>query len=116
VEVLNANMQKEVFQVHRFYDVGDMRRRLTAHIHWYNHQRTNQALGGLLVPADRYYGRVEEVLARIEAGAGREGLDSLDLRDRQLELLKLVSIDGVPQLWLMGQPVWSYKGPEKRGS
>jgi hypothetical protein len=70
VEVFNANLHKELFDAHRFYDVAEMRRRLATHLHWYNHARTHHALGGLLVPADRYYGRVEEVLARIEAGAG----------------------------------------------
>jgi len=105
LEVFNANLQKELFDVHRFYDVAEMRRRLAAHLHWYNHQRTSHALGGLLVPADRYYGRADEVLARIEAGAGREGLDALDLRTRCLELFKVVSHGGVPEVWLMGQKI-----------
>jgi transposase InsO family protein len=70
IEVFNANLAKELFDVHRFADVGEMRRRLDTHLHWYNHGRTHHALGGLLVPADRYYGRVDEVLARIEAGRG----------------------------------------------
>jgi transposase InsO family protein len=105
LEVFNANLSKELFDVHRFYDVAEMRRRLAAHLHWYNHGRTSHALGGLLVPADRYYGRAEEVLARIEAGAGREGLETLDLRDRCLELFKVVSQGGVPEVWLMGQKV-----------
>ena len=106
LEVFNANLAKELFDVHRFYDVAEMRRRLAAHLHWYNHQRTSHALGGLLVPADRYYGRADEVLARIEAGAGREGLDTLDLRDRCLELFKVVSHGGVPEVWLMGQKIF----------
>jgi putative transposase len=109
LEVFNGNLHKELFDQQRFYDVAEMRRRLAAHLHWYNHQRTNHALGGLLVPADCYYGRSEEVLARIEAGAGREGLDTVDLRDRCLELFKLVSQDGVPQLWLMGQKLFELK-------
>lgn len=103
VEVFNANLHKELFDVQRFYDVADMRRRLDAHIHWYNHARTHHALGGLLVPADRYYGRVEEVLARIEAGANRDASDLLDLRDRCLELFKVTSRGGVPEVWLLGQ-------------
>jgi len=106
IEVFNANLSKELFDAHRFYDLAEMKRRLAAHLHWYNHRRTHHALGGLLVPADRYYGRVEEVLARIEAGAGAElPTDLLDLRDRMLELFKVVSIDGRPEIWLMGQRV-----------
>jgi len=103
VEVFNANLHKELFDVHRFYDLSEMQRRLAAHLHWYNHARTHHALGGLLVPADRYYGRVEEVLARIEAGAGRDASDLLELRDRCLELFKVTSRGGVPEVWLLGQ-------------
>lgn len=103
VEVFNANLHKELFDAHRFYDVAEMRRRLAAHLHWYNHARTHHALGGLLVPADRYYGRVEEVLARIEAGAGRDVNDRLDLRERCLELFKVTSKGGIAEVWLLGQ-------------
>ncbi len=59
IEVFNANLQKELFDAHRFYDVAEMKRRLASHLYWYNHRRTHHALGGLLVPADRYYGRVQ---------------------------------------------------------
>jgi transposase InsO family protein len=103
VEVFNANLHKELFDAHRFYDVAEMRRRLEAHLHWYNHARTHHALGGLLVPADRYYGRVAEVLARIEAGAGREIGDGIELRERCLELFKVTSRGGAPEVWLLGQ-------------
>ena len=51
----------------------------------------------------RNYGRVDEVLARIEAGAGRDASDLLDLRDRSLELFKVTSRSGVPEIWLLGQ-------------
>jgi len=103
VEVFNGNLHKELFDVQRFYDLAEMKRRLAAHLSWYNHARTHHALGGLLVPADRYYGRVDEVLARIEAGAGRDPSDLLELRDRCLELFKVTSRSGVPEVWLLGQ-------------
>ena len=106
VEVFNANIQKELFDAHRFYDLAEMKRRLANHLYWYNHRRTHHALGGLLVPADRFYGRVEEVMARIEAGASADiHTDLLDLRDRVLELFKVISVDGSPEVWLMGQRV-----------
>jgi transposase InsO family protein len=110
VEVFNANLHKELFDAHRFYDVAEMRRRLAAHLHWYNHARTHHALGGLLVPADRYYGRVDEVLARIEAGAGRDVNDLLDLRERCLELFKVTSKGGVAEVWLLGQRLLELPG------
>ena len=103
VEVFNGNLHKELFDVQRFCDVAEMRRRLAAHLDWYNHARTHHALGGLLVPADRYYGRVNEVLARIEAGAGRDASDMLELRDRCLELFRVTSRGGVPEVWLLGK-------------
>jgi transposase InsO family protein len=103
VEVFNANLHKELFDVQRFYDVAEMRRKLATHLHWYNHARTSHALGGLLVPADRYHGRASEVLARIEAGAGRDPSDDLDLRNRCLELFKVTSTGGVAEMWLMGK-------------
>jgi transposase InsO family protein len=102
VESFNANLHTELFDKVRFYDVAEMRRRLKAHLWWYNHVRTHHALGGLLVPADRYYGRTQEVLARIEAGAGKDE-DPLSLSGRRLSLFEVVSRDGVPEVWLMGQ-------------
>ena len=103
VEVFNANLQKELFNVQRFYDLSEMKRRLAAHLQFYNHARTHHALGGLLVPADRYFGRAEEVLARIETGVPRDASDTLELRDRCLELFKVASTNGIPEIWLMGQ-------------
>jgi len=103
VEVFNANLHKELFDVQRFHDVAEMRRRLAVHIHWYNHARTHHSLGGLLVPADRYHGRVDEVMARIEAGAGRDAGDLLELRERCLELFRVTSRAGVPEVWLLGK-------------
>ena len=103
VEVFNANLHKELFDAQRFYDLAEMKRRLAAHLEWHNHGRTHHALGGLLVPADRYYGRTAEVLARIEAGVPARDAHDLDLRERCLELFKVVSKGGTPEVWLLGQ-------------
>ena len=113
LEVFNANLHKELFDVKRFWDLGEMRRGLAAHLHWYNHARTHHALGGLLVPADRYYGRTDEVLARIESGAGRDGLDALNLAERNLELFKIVSRGDTSELWLMGRKLLELPSTER---
>lgn len=109
LEVFNANLHKEFFDAHRFYDVAEMRRRLATHLSWYNHARTHHALGGLLVPADRYYGRAEEVLARIESGQGRDLGEELELRERCLDLFRIMSRDGQPEVWLLGQKIFGAK-------
>ncbi len=102
VEAFNGNLHKELFDQHRFYDLGQMQRRLASHLHWYNHARTHHSLGGLLVPADRYYGRADEVLARIEAGAGPDK-DPLALHDRRLSLFSVTSQNGELEVSLMGK-------------
>jgi transposase InsO family protein len=111
VEVFNANLHKELFDVQRFFSLEEMQRKLTSHLHWYNHARTHHALGGLLVPADRQYGRSEEVLARIEAGAGGDLERDFDLRGRSLDIFKVVNQSGVTEVWLMGKKIVSF--PEK---
>lgn len=108
-EVFNANLQKELFDRTHFADVGELRRRLGPHLHWYNHHRTHHALGGLLVPADRFYGRAEEVLARIETGQGAP--DPLEIATRSLDLFRVTSTRGRTEVWLMGRKV--FEGPEK---
>lgn len=108
VEVFNANLQKELLDRVTFPDVGELRRRLGPHFHWYNHHRTSHALGGLLVPADRYYGRADEVMARIEAGGS--ATDPLELATRTLELFRVVSHKGRPEVWLMGQKIFELPG------
>ena len=102
VENFNGNLHKELFDQQRFYDLGQMQRRLASHLHWYNHARTHHALGGLLVPADRYFGRADEVLARVEAGAGPD-TDPLALGERRLSLFSITSQNGELEVNLMGQ-------------
>ena len=62
-------------------------------------------IGGLLVPADHYHNHIQEALARIEAGVAADSNDALQLRDRMLELFKVVSIGGKSEVWLMGQRI-----------
>lgn len=109
IEVFNGNLHKELLDRVTFADVGELHRRLGPHLHWYNHHRTHHALGGLLVPADRYYGRVEEVLARIETGG--VAADPLELATRSLDLFRVASHRGRTEIWLMGHKV--FEGPEK---
>lgn len=111
LEVLNANVAKELFNQETFFDLGEAARRLAAWIHFYNFRRTHHALGGLLVPADRYFGRADEVLAAIESGQRPDGLgEPLAVEQRELDLLRLTSCRGRLELSLLGHSVtlpWS---------
>ena len=54
-----------------------------AWIYGYNHKRTHQGirdpeLGSILVPADRYYGRVDEVLNKVRAKLKGEKVSPYD--------------------------------------
>lgn len=106
LEVLNANIQKELFNQETFFDLGEAARRLAAWIRFYNFRRTHHALGGLLVPADRYFGRADEVLARIESGGGPDGVDEpAPVGDRQLDIFRITSHRGQVELHLLGHRI-----------
>ena len=106
LEVLNANIQKELFNQETFFDLGEAQRRFMAWIHFYNFRRTHHALGGLLVPADRYFGRADEVIAQIEAGRSPDGIgEPISLGERQLDLFRITSHRGQIELHLLGQRI-----------
>ena len=106
LEVLNANVQKELFNQESFFDLGEAQRRLTAWVHFYNFRRTHHTLGGLLVPADRYFGRAEEVLSCIEAGRDPGGVgEPAPVSERQLDLFRITSHRGQVELHLLGHRI-----------
>lgn len=103
LEVLNANIQKEVFDEQRFFDLAETHRRFRSWIEFYNLRRTHHALGGLLVPADRYFGRAEEVLACIESQRPPAGIgEPAPVGERHLDLFRISSHRGQVELHLMG--------------
>ena len=56
VEALNASIQKELIRQVEFVDLVDAQQQILRWILFYNYKRTHHALGGLLVPADRFHG------------------------------------------------------------
>ncbi len=106
LEVLNANIQKELFNHEKFFDLGETQHRFLAWVDFYNFRRTHHALGGVLVPADRYFGRAEEVLACIETGKPIGGIgEPACLSERQLDLFRISSHRGQVELHLLGHRI-----------
>lgn len=80
-------------------------------------ERTHQGIGGVLVPADRFFGRADQVLARVAAmGGGRKtpanpvpgGLEPSD--DRPVTLLQLRLVGEEIEAWLFGHLVARLNG------
>jgi transposase InsO family protein len=106
LEVLNANIQKELFNQETFFDLGEAQRRFAAWINFYNNRRTHHALGGLLVPADRYFGRADEVIAQIEAGQSPDGIgEPVPPAERQLDIFRITSRRGQLEMSLFGHRI-----------
>jgi transposase InsO family protein len=103
VEALNASFQKECVEQIEFMDLTDAARGIGRWVEHYNHRRTHHGLGGLLVPADRFYGIAEQSLQRIEKGLGAQTAELSSPDGRGLELFRVVSRGGKPEVWLMGE-------------
>jgi putative transposase len=111
LEALNANVRKELLSKVEFADVAEARVEIARWVRAYNCERVHEGLGGLLVPADRYFGRSEEVLAQIERGDPVVVPGPLSPDARALELFRVISRSGRPELWLLGERVWPAVGP-----
>ncbi len=105
VEALNASFQKECVEQHEFMDLTDAARGIGRWVEHYNHHRTHHGLGGLLVPADRFYGIAEQSLRRIEQGLGANTAELTAAEHRALELFRVLSRGGRPEIWLMGEKI-----------
>jgi hypothetical protein len=57
---------------------------------------------------DRLFGRVDEVVAQLERGEPVV-VPGLGLETRPLELFRVISRGGRPELWLLGQRLWPFE-------
>jgi transposase InsO family protein len=108
LEALNANVRKELLSRIEFADLSDAATRSAIWVRGYNLDRVHEGLGGLLVPADRYFGRADEVLAAIERGEPVAARDTIV--SRALDLFRVKSVGGKPELWLLGERIWPLTG------
>ena len=115
VEALAATVQRELWQVVHFESVDQAREKLAEYIRWYNHGRAHMGIDGL-TPADRFFGRWEEVKAQVDAvSRNRQGSQAFDLAPRILEevggpkgpveLLRLMVVDGQAEIRFLGHRI-----------
>jgi putative transposase len=111
VEAVNKAIQKELIDRIEFRNYLDAKDHIGRWVDEFNHRRTHQGLGGVLVPADRFYGRADRVLARIEGARSRNGSDpvppELETKedDREVTLFQLRLRAGIIEVWLFGRRI-----------
>ena len=113
VEALNKRIQNEMLNKRHFRSQSEVEDNVRAWVYDYNHNRTHQGLrdpelGSVLVPADRYFGRVDEVLAKVRARLeGRQvaPIDyTVDIEHLSpFEILKVVENSGKVDVWFCGK-------------
>ena len=118
VESAVGTLKRELWECIHFEDRDEATRQLDLFVEEYNHRRAHMGIDGL-TPADRFFGRADQVLARVDAlSRGRNG--ALAQRDAAggpveetlgaltgapLEVLRLVVHDGVMELRFCGARV-----------
>jgi putative transposase len=114
VESSVGTLKRELWDVFHFEDRDDAERQLARWIAEYNHGRAHMGIDGV-TPADRFFGRADEVLARVDAlsrgraltatpGAAVE--EPLSARTgAPLEMLRLVLHEGQVELRFCGARV-----------
>jgi transposase InsO family protein len=115
VEAANGTLKRELWEVEHFADRLEAEKKLAAFFADYNERRAHMGLDGL-TPADRYFGRADQVLAAGDAvsrkrqgalcrltpgGAPTEENDA----GAPLEVLRLVISDGMVELRFCGARV-----------
>lgn len=102
VEALNKRIKLELFNQQHFSSLEQAFSGLAEWVEHYNTKRPHQGIGGFLVPAERFHGRSEAVLAQIaqhcDVTLGGPGIE------RSIVNLVL-GADGRITLYVLGQPL-----------
>lgn len=117
IEALIKTVQRELWEIEHLESIDHARAALARFVHRYNHARAHLSLDGL-TPADRFFGRAPEVLARVEAHSRKRQAAHLAahgpdpflseeeaLGDGPLEVLRLVVQNGTMEIRLLGHRV-----------
>jgi len=119
IEAVNKAIQKELINRVEFRNYLDANKQIGEWIDAFNHQRTHQGIGGVLVPADRFYGRADRVLERIEGQHRQKGrcpvpaeLETSE-EERRISLFQLVLQEDIIELWLFGRRIARLRSPEE---
>lgn len=106
VEAANKQIQKELIRRQEFKGVKDAEEAIKKWVETHNYKRTHQGLGGLLVPADRFHGRVDVVIESLSKKIDPEtqiGYDGIDISRSLVNLV--LEPEGKMRLYVFGHHV-----------
>lgn len=104
IEALHGTLEKELIGVLRFDSFAHAQRELARYYERYNFERTHMGIGGV-TPADRYFGRAEQVVAGIEGRTPSVERDGHRLPGERAVVLQLALVEGRLELWFAGKRV-----------
>lgn len=111
IEAANKQIQKELIRREEFRGVTEAEAAILKWVAIYNYRRTHQGLGGALVPADRFHGRVDEVLQSISEGLDPEAQSCYSSAGIARSLINLVvEPKGGVTIYFLGQPIKFFGG------
>jgi len=106
IEAANKQIQKELIRRQEFKGVEEAEGAIKKWVEIHNYKRTHQGLGGLLVPADRFHGRVDAVLESLSKKIDPEAQIGYDGVDISRSLMNLVlEPEGRVRLYALGHLV-----------
>lgn len=115
IEACNRQLQREFLRREHFLSAHEAETAVGRWFSHYNYERTHQGLGGLLVPADRFHGRTNQVLSALAEGIDVSCQSCYAPSTIERSIINLVlSPEGRVVLYLLGQPVLQAGGADGR--
>lgn len=106
IEALNGHLRGELLDRQHFCGVAEAQRAVGQWVFHYNYERTHQGLGGLFVPADRFHGLTEVVMAGVSAGRDMDTGRWYAARGVERSMINVtVDPQGKMVVYLLGQPL-----------
>jgi len=106
VEACNRRLKQELIEQQHFSNVHDAQAAIQDWVCNYNYKRPHQGIGGLVVPAERFHGQADDVLAAMSKGIDVCADHCYSLRGIERSIINLVlDPDGKLTLYLLGQPI-----------
>jgi putative transposase len=106
VEACNRRLQHEVLIQQHFAGLHETQDAIGKWVEHYNYQRSHQGIGGFLVPAERFHGQAEQVLAAMAKSVDVSTDAGYSFSEIERSLINLVlSPDGALTLYIAGRPI-----------